>query len=256
EIGPPARVLAQHPADMREPEAAPGRVGVLVFVVHVQVVCAVPAAPGEGAVLQRHGAEDQEQHAQAPVRLVSAMRPQPVVARSDCHAVGNQEKGEDAEVRAGEPVGQPIPGHQDCCRQGRQNEHQGVRPDQGRLGLVAGCCGHAFLRRGWQRLRNLSCRAANCGTCVPCGGLPSQGYDSQAMYKLPAALLLTAAGLIPGAPAQAASAYVSNEDDGTVTVVAVERLEALASIEVGKRPRGMVLSRDGKLLYVALSGSP
>jgi YVTN family beta-propeller protein len=76
------------------------------------------------------------------------------------------------------------------------------------------------------------------------------------MHKLPAALLLAAAGLTLVAPAQAARAYVSNEDDGTVTVVGVERLEAVATIEVGKRPRGMVLSRDGKLLYVAVSGMP
>jgi YVTN family beta-propeller protein len=76
------------------------------------------------------------------------------------------------------------------------------------------------------------------------------------MYTLPAALLLAAAGLTLGAPAQAARAYVSNEDDGTVTVVGVERLEAVATIEVGKRPRGMVLSRDGKLLYIAVSGMP
>jgi YVTN family beta-propeller protein len=76
------------------------------------------------------------------------------------------------------------------------------------------------------------------------------------MYKLPAALLLAAAGLALGAPAQAARAYVSNEDDGTVTVIELERLEAVATIEVGKRPRGMVLSRDGKVLYVAVSGMP
>ena len=36
----------------------------------------------------------------------------------------------------------------------------------------------------------------------------------------------------------------------------VARLEAVATIEVGKRPRGLVLSRDGKRLYIAVSGMP
>jgi YVTN family beta-propeller protein len=55
-------------------------------------------------------------------------------------------------------------------------------------------------------------------------------------------------------PAQASRAYVTNEDDGSVTVVDTQRLEAVATIPVGKRPRGMVLSRDGKQLFVAVSG--
>ncbi|HEY8052154.1 MAG TPA: cytochrome D1 domain-containing protein [Steroidobacteraceae bacterium] len=76
------------------------------------------------------------------------------------------------------------------------------------------------------------------------------------MYRLPATLLLAAAALTLGGPANAARAYVSNEDDGTITVIEVESLEAVATLEVGKRPRGMVLSRDGRLLYVAVSGMP
>src|SRR5215831_3503675 len=56
--------------------------------------------------------------------------------------------------------------------------------------------------------------------------------------------------------AQAARAYVSNEDDGTVSVIDTQRLEQVASVPVGKRPRGLVLSKDGKQLYVAVSGLP
>src|SRR5450432_950994 len=61
---------------------------------------------------------------------------------------------------------------------------------------------------------------------------------------------------LPWAPAHAARAYLSNEDDGTVSVVDTQRLESVATISVGKRPRGMVLSRDGKQLYVVVSGLP
>jgi YVTN family beta-propeller protein len=50
--------------------------------------------------------------------------------------------------------------------------------------------------------------------------------------------------------------YVSNEDGGDVAVVDPNTGQVLARIAVGKRPRGIKLSRDGKLLYVALSGSP
>ncbi len=50
--------------------------------------------------------------------------------------------------------------------------------------------------------------------------------------------------------------YVSAEDGGEVLVIDADRGEVTARIPVGKRPRGMKLSRDGKLLYVALSGSP
>ncbi|TLY72757.1 MAG: hypothetical protein E6K43_12190 [Gammaproteobacteria bacterium] len=70
-----------------------------------------------------------------------------------------------------------------------------------------------------------------------------------------AASLALVASLIP-ALARAARAYVSNEDDGTVTVIDTQRVAALATVAVGKRPRGLVLSRDGASLYVALTGLP
>ena len=62
--------------------------------------------------------------------------------------------------------------------------------------------------------------------------------------------------LVLSAPAWAERAYVSNEDDGTVTVIDADRGAAIATIAVGKRPRGLALSPDGRLLYVAVSGVP
>ncbi len=50
--------------------------------------------------------------------------------------------------------------------------------------------------------------------------------------------------------------YVSDEEGGSIAVVDPARAAVVASIPVGKRPRGVKLSRDGRLLYVALSGSP
>jgi YVTN family beta-propeller protein len=63
--------------------------------------------------------------------------------------------------------------------------------------------------------------------------------------------------------AQAASAaemryrlYVSNEKSGDVTVIDGTDLKVLATIPVGKRPRGIHVSPDARTVYVALSGTP
>ncbi|MFC4311820.1 hypothetical protein ACFPN2_22235 [Steroidobacter flavus] len=60
-------------------------------------------------------------------------------------------------------------------------------------------------------------------------------------------------------PARAAESYqifVSNERSGDVTVIDGASLEAVATFPVGKRPRGIHASPDGKTVYVALSGTP
>lgn len=51
-------------------------------------------------------------------------------------------------------------------------------------------------------------------------------------------------------------AYISNEDSGTISIVDLSDPTRIDSVEVGKRPRGIRLSPDGQMLYVALSGSP
>src|SRR5438477_11388242 len=53
-----------------------------------------------------------------------------------------------------------------------------------------------------------------------------------------------------------ASAYVSDEEGGAVVVFDTDTNEVKTRIAVGKRPRGLKVSHDGKWLYVALSGSP
>jgi YVTN family beta-propeller protein len=68
------------------------------------------------------------------------------------------------------------------------------------------------------------------------------------------------AALLPmSAPARAADSYqiyVSNERSGDVTVIDGASLKAVATFPVGKRPRGIHASPDGKTVYVALSGTP
>jgi YVTN family beta-propeller protein len=52
----------------------------------------------------------------------------------------------------------------------------------------------------------------------------------------------------------AAHAYVSNEDGHSISVLDTARAEVIATVAVGKRPRGLKLSPDGSRLYVAVSG--
>jgi PQQ-dependent catabolism-associated beta-propeller protein len=56
--------------------------------------------------------------------------------------------------------------------------------------------------------------------------------------------------------AQAGRAYVTNEDGESVSVLDTDKAEVVATVNVGKRPRGMKLTRDGKELFVAVSGLP
>src|SRR6059058_4730539 len=50
--------------------------------------------------------------------------------------------------------------------------------------------------------------------------------------------------------------YVTNESSGDLTVIDAATQTVVATAPLGKRPRGIKVSPDGKSLYVALSGSP
>ena len=53
--------------------------------------------------------------------------------------------------------------------------------------------------------------------------------------------------------AAAATAYVSNEKGNTISVVDLDKMETIATVPVGERPRGITLSHDKKLLYICTS---
>ncbi len=50
--------------------------------------------------------------------------------------------------------------------------------------------------------------------------------------------------------------YVTNESSGDLSVIDGSTLEVIATVPLGKRPRGIHASPDQKTIYVALSGSP
>jgi YVTN family beta-propeller protein len=72
----------------------------------------------------------------------------------------------------------------------------------------------------------------------------------------PRVSLLFAIGLMASGPALAYHVYVTDERSGEVTVIHGGNFRVIATIPVGKRPRGIHVSADGKFVYVALSGTP
>lgn len=50
--------------------------------------------------------------------------------------------------------------------------------------------------------------------------------------------------------------YVTNERSGDLSIIDSATHEVVATVPLGKRPRGIHASPDGKFIYVALSGSP
>jgi len=60
----------------------------------------------------------------------------------------------------------------------------------------------------------------------------------------------------PVAESTAPRIFVTNEVSGDMTVIDSGNYNVIATVPLGKRPRGIHPSPDGKTIYVALSGSP
>src|SRR5258706_2343258 len=69
------------------------------------------------------------------------------------------------------------------------------------------------------------------------------------------AVLVSAASIKPLAAADY-QIFVTNEKSGDLTIIDGADNQVLATIPVGKRPRGIRVSPDGKTVYVAVSGTP
>jgi len=90
------------------------------------------------------------------------------------------------------------------------------------------------------------------------GDVSMSGSHSAAWISALSALGLAACTAL-AAPAEAGAAYqifVSNERSGDITVIDGSDFKVVGTIPVGKRPRGIHVSPDGKTVYVALSGTP
>jgi YVTN family beta-propeller protein len=71
-----------------------------------------------------------------------------------------------------------------------------------------------------------------------------------------AALVLLLPVAMPAHAGGGFQVYVSNERSGDVTVIDGASFKVIATIPIGKRPRGIHAGPDGKTVYVALSGTP
>jgi YVTN family beta-propeller protein len=76
----------------------------------------------------------------------------------------------------------------------------------------------------------------------------------QAVVGALALIVATACTTSPSVPS--VRVYVTNEASGDISVIDPATQTVIATVKVGKRPRGLVVSPDGKMLYAALSGSP
>lgn len=68
--------------------------------------------------------------------------------------------------------------------------------------------------------------------------------------SLALALAVFAAALLPGVRAE--TAFITNDKGNTITVVDLATMAVVKYVEVGRRPRGIALSKDEALLYVCL----
>ncbi len=98
---------------------------------------------------------------------------------------------------------------------------------------------------------SVCCAVMSCAAFLSsaCKGSPT---PSQTAAPAPAAAPQPAPPVNPNGP----RIYVSDETGRDVVVIDPDAGLVVGRIEVGKRPRGLRLSKDGKQLFIALSGSP
>src|SRR5688500_11392671 len=89
---------------------------------------------------------------------------------------------------------------------------------------------------------------------VACGVLCMAGAACSREPE-PAATPPPAAADAP-APPSGPRIFVTNETSGDLSVIDAGSRKVIATIPLGKRPRGLQVSPDGTRVYVALSGSP
>jgi PQQ-dependent catabolism-associated beta-propeller protein len=87
-----------------------------------------------------------------------------------------------------------------------------------------------------------------------------RGHDTfhrtdQKIVKGPARIALAGAfaaslAFTSAAPAHAYLAYVSNEKGNSITIIDTDKLEAIKTVKVGRRPRGIELTKDGSELFI------
>ena len=73
------------------------------------------------------------------------------------------------------------------------------------------------------------------------------------MTKKPVQFLAALGVIVAASVVRAQTAYVSNEKDNTISIIDIAAAKVVDTVQVGQRPRGVLLSRDLKQLYICTS---
>ena len=95
----------------------------------------------------------------------------------------------------------------------------------------------------------------DCNLLVNKASRMSQNKAGKSAIRLAAATWFLVLSVAAGAQ-DSYQVFVSNEKSGDLTVISGATFAVVTNIPVGKRPRGLRASPDGKIVYVALSGTP
>src|SRR3954451_20657027 len=77
--------------------------------------------------------------------------------------------------------------------------------------------------------------------------------DRIGRIRIGTAVIALLASLLFAAAAPAYTVYVTNEKDGTVSIIDSTKLEVVRTVKVGQRPRGVTLTKDHRWLLVCAS---
>ena len=48
-------------------------------------------------------------------------------------------------------------------------------------------------------------------------------------------------------------AYITNEKDNTVSIIDIKKRKVIKTVDVGQRPRGIIMTKDGKFVLICAS---
>lgn len=100
-------------------------------------------------------------------------------------------------------------------------------------------------------MRKSACLLLSCCLALLAAGCSKESSKAPESKETPAT---TAKSLMPWTSGY--RVYVTNESTGDLSVIDGATLEVIATVPLGKRPRGIHASPDKRTIYVALSGSP
>ena len=66
-------------------------------------------------------------------------------------------------------------------------------------------------------------------------------------------ILLLFAAIIYSSVVDASKAYITNEKDNTLSVIDINKRKVLKTVDIGQRPRGITMTKDGKLVLICAS---